>query len=154
MGQPSIYHATVSLSFQIEICNLDRTKSSFLATSLYKKVIFTKNLVTRSCRPSDDMLRRQLLRHWYLSEDRVRLMGMIGFLVQGRVRIRIRVRVRDRVRVYVSFNISISCRSICRRSICHGTILSYTCSVIINQQIWADLIPILSYAIIIILHYT
>ena len=37
MGQPSIYHATVSLSFQIEICNLDRTKSSFLATSLYKK---------------------------------------------------------------------------------------------------------------------
>ena len=40
--------------FQIEICNLDRTKSSFLATSLYKKVIFTKNWVTRSCR-SDDM---------------------------------------------------------------------------------------------------
>ena len=67
------------------------------------------------------MLRRQLLRHRYLSEDRVRLMGMIGFLVQGRVRIRIRVRVRVRVRVYVSFNISISCRSICRRSICHGT---------------------------------
>ena len=53
MGQPSIYHATVALSFQIEICNLDRTKSSFLATSLYKKVIFTKNWVTRSCRPSD-----------------------------------------------------------------------------------------------------
>ena len=26
-----------------------------LATSLYKKVIFTKNWVTRSCRPSDDM---------------------------------------------------------------------------------------------------
>ena len=44
MGQPSIYHATVSLSFQIEICNLDRTISSFLATSLYKKVIFTKNV--------------------------------------------------------------------------------------------------------------
>ena len=43
MGQPSIYHATVALSFQIEICNLDRTKSSFLATSLYKKVIFSKN---------------------------------------------------------------------------------------------------------------
>ena len=42
MGQPSIYHATVALSFQIEICNLDRTKSSFLATSLYKKVIITK----------------------------------------------------------------------------------------------------------------
>ena len=42
--QPSIYHATVALSFQIEICNLDRTKSSFLATSLYKKVIFTKKL--------------------------------------------------------------------------------------------------------------
>ena len=50
-------------------------------------------------------------------------MGMIGFLVQGRVRIRIRVRVRVRVRVYVSFNISISCRSICRRSICHGTVI-------------------------------
>ena len=50
MGQPSIYHATVALSFQIEICNLDRTKSSILATSLYKKVIFTKNWVTRSCR--------------------------------------------------------------------------------------------------------
>ena len=33
-------------------------------------------------------------------------MGMIGFLVEGRVRIRIRVRVRVRVRVYVSFNIS------------------------------------------------
>ena len=56
MGQPSIYHATVALSFQIEICNLDRTKSSFLATSLHKKVIFTKTWVTRSCRPSDDML--------------------------------------------------------------------------------------------------
>ena len=48
-------------------------------------------------------------------------MGMIGFLVEGRVRIRIRVRVRVRVRVYVSFNISISGRSICRRSIWHGT---------------------------------
>ena len=47
-------------------------------------------------------------------------MAMIGFLVEGRVRIRIRVRVR--VRIYVSFNISISCRSICRRSICHGTV--------------------------------
>ena len=32
-----------------------KTKSSFLATSLYKKVIFTKNWVTRSCCPSDDM---------------------------------------------------------------------------------------------------
>ena len=60
MGQPSIYHATVALSFQIEICNLDRTISSFLATSLYKKVIFTKNWVTRSCRPSDVM-------HWHVS---------------------------------------------------------------------------------------
>ena len=56
MGQPSIYHATVALSFQIEICKLDRTKSSVLdSTSLYKKVIFTKNWVTMSCRPSDDM---------------------------------------------------------------------------------------------------
>ena len=42
MGLPSFYYVTVALSFQIEICNLDRTKSSFLATSLYKKVIFTK----------------------------------------------------------------------------------------------------------------
>ena len=33
MGHPSFYHATVALSFQIEICNMDRTKSSFLATS-------------------------------------------------------------------------------------------------------------------------
>ena len=33
----------VALSYQIEICNLDRPKSCFLATSLYKKVIFTKN---------------------------------------------------------------------------------------------------------------
>ena len=56
MGQPSFYHATVALSFQIEISNLDRTKSGFLATSLYKKVIFTKNWVTRFCRPSDDIM--------------------------------------------------------------------------------------------------
>ena len=48
-------------------------------------------------------------------------MGIIGFLVQGTVKIRIRVRVRVRVTVYVSFNIQILCRSICRRSICHGT---------------------------------
>ena len=39
--------------FSNEICNLDRTKSSFLATSLYKKVIFTQNWVTRSCHPTD-----------------------------------------------------------------------------------------------------
>ena len=64
MGQPSIYHATVALSFQIEICNLDRTKSSFLATSLYKKVIFTKNWVTRSCRPSDDMNFSSCRNYW------------------------------------------------------------------------------------------
>ena len=56
MGQPSFYHATVALSFQIEICNLDRTKFSFLATSLYQKVIFNKNWVTRFCRPSDDKM--------------------------------------------------------------------------------------------------
>ena len=44
-----------SIFFSIKICNLDRTKSTFLATSLYKKVIFTKNWVTtcRSCHPSD-----------------------------------------------------------------------------------------------------
>ena len=55
MGQPSFYHATVALSFQIEICNLDRTKSSVLATSLYKNIIFTKNWVTRFYYPTDDM---------------------------------------------------------------------------------------------------
>ena len=51
VGQPSIYHATVAHIFSD--WNLQfgpRTKSSFLATSLYKKVIFTKNWVTRSCR--------------------------------------------------------------------------------------------------------
>ena len=109
MGQPSIYHATVALSFQIEICNLDRTKSSFLATSLYKKVIFTKNWVTRSCRPSDDMrhmkiepysmliwhfLWRQLLLRWYLRQQRVRVRVMIGFFIWDRIRIKVRVRVR------------------------------------------------------------
>ena len=72
------------------------------------------------------MLRRQLLRHRYLSQDRVWLMGMIRFLVQGTIRIRIRVRVRVGVRVYESFNISISCRSICRRSICCGTTITAT----------------------------
>ena len=36
MGQPTFYHATVALSFQIEICNLDRVKYSFLAASLFK----------------------------------------------------------------------------------------------------------------------
>ena len=47
-------HTTVALSFKIEIYNLDRTKSSFLATSLYKKVTFTKNWVTRFYHPTDD----------------------------------------------------------------------------------------------------
>ena len=48
-------------SFQIiEICNLERTTSSFLATSevhVYKKqnAIFTKNWVTRFYRPTDAM---------------------------------------------------------------------------------------------------
>ena len=37
----------------------------------------------------------------YLSKQRVRLVGMTGFLDQGRVRIRVGVRV------YVGFNISI-----------------------------------------------
>ena len=60
MGQPSFYHATVALSFQIEIHNLDRTKSSFLATNLYKKVVFTKNWVTRSCHPTNDMEQEDL----------------------------------------------------------------------------------------------
>ena len=35
------YHATVDLSFQIEISNLDRTESRFLVTSLYRKVNIT-----------------------------------------------------------------------------------------------------------------
>ena len=39
MGQPCFYHATVALSFQIEIYNLDRTKASVLhvATHLFIK---------------------------------------------------------------------------------------------------------------------
>ena len=32
MGQPSLYHAIVALSFQIEIYNLDRRKFSFVAS--------------------------------------------------------------------------------------------------------------------------
>ena len=35
--------------------NLDMTKSSFLATSLYRKVTFTKNWFTRFYHPTDDM---------------------------------------------------------------------------------------------------
>ena len=46
MGQSSFYHATVALFLQIEICSLDRTKSSSLATSSYEKLIFAKNWVT------------------------------------------------------------------------------------------------------------
>ena len=86
---------------------------------------FSQRGVRMSLEVTRHMLRRQLLRHWYLSGDRVRLRGIIGFLVQGRVRIRIRVRVKARVRVYVSFNIRISCRSICRQSICHGTVFGH-----------------------------
>ena len=44
LGQPSFYRATVALSFQIEIYNLERTKSSLLATSLYKKSNFHQKL--------------------------------------------------------------------------------------------------------------
>ena len=44
-----LFTMTVALSFQIEM-NLDRTNSSFLATSLYKKVIFF------SYKVSDDMM--------------------------------------------------------------------------------------------------
>ena len=36
----TFYHAIVDLSLQIEICNLDRTKSSVQATNLYKKSNF------------------------------------------------------------------------------------------------------------------
>ena len=78
MGQPSIYHATVALSFQIEICNLDRTKFSVLATSLYKKFIFTKNWVTRSCRPSDDI---QL---WERHPGAISRLGVAGCSWQAR----------------------------------------------------------------------
>ena len=58
MEQSSFYHATVALSFHIEICNLDRTKSSCLATSLYK-VILTKHLVAWFYHPTDDMVFKQ-----------------------------------------------------------------------------------------------
>ena len=58
------------------------------------------------------LLRRQLLRWWYLGQQRVRVSVMIGFLVRGRVRIKIRIRVR--VRVGVTFNVSIYHRSKCR----------------------------------------
>ena len=51
------------------------------------------------------LLRRQLLRWWYLRQQRVRVRVMIGFLVRGRVRIKIRI--RDRVRIGVTFNVSI-----------------------------------------------
>ena len=58
------------------------------------------------------LLRRQLLRWWYLGQQRLRLGVMIRFLVRGRVRIKIRFRVR------VTFNVSIYHRSNCRRSKC------------------------------------
>ena len=46
MGQPSFYHATVALSFQIEICNLDRGRRWFPSFKIiFKKVIFIQNLV-------------------------------------------------------------------------------------------------------------
>ena len=35
MGQPSFYHATVTLSFQVELAQIGQDKSSFLATGLY-----------------------------------------------------------------------------------------------------------------------
>lgn len=44
MGQHSFYHAMVSLSFQIEMENLDRIKSSCIATRLYKKSNFHQKL--------------------------------------------------------------------------------------------------------------
>ena len=69
MGQPSIYHATVALSFQIEICNLDRTKSSFLATSLYKKVIFTKIELQGLVAPATICKYPLNTQQWYLKEN-------------------------------------------------------------------------------------
>ena len=53
MGQSSFCHATVALSFQTENWNFDRTKCSLLATSVYKKVILSKNWVTRFYHPTD-----------------------------------------------------------------------------------------------------
>ena len=57
MGQPSLYHATMALVLQIDISNLDRTKSSLLSCKfLYQTSNFTKVWVTRSYHPSDNML--------------------------------------------------------------------------------------------------
>ena len=64
MGQSSFYHATVALFLQIEICNLDRTKSSSLATSSYEKVIFAKNWVTRSLISPHRLLCCPTLANW------------------------------------------------------------------------------------------
>ena len=58
------------------------------------------------------LLRRQLLRWWYLGQQRVRIKVIIGFLVWDRAMIKIRVRVG------VSFNVGIYHRSNCRRSNC------------------------------------
>ena len=56
MGQPSFYHATVPFSLQIEIRNLDRTESNFLAARSYqKRVIFKKNWVRKFYHPTNDM---------------------------------------------------------------------------------------------------
>ena len=60
MGQPSFCHVTVALSFQIKICNLDRTKACFVATSLNKKYIFTRNWVTRLYHPTNDLHAKRL----------------------------------------------------------------------------------------------
>ena len=59
---------------------------------------------------SDIFFRRQLLRWWYLEQQRVRVRVMIGVLFRGRVRIKIRLGV--------TFNVSIYHRSNCRRSKC------------------------------------
>ena len=64
------------------------------------------------------LLQRQLLRLWYLRQQRVRVRVMIGFLVRDRVRIKIMIRVRVRVRVGVTFNVGVYRWSNCRRSKC------------------------------------
>ena len=86
-------------------------------TYKYKTYIYMYILLDHACiLVIRHLLRRQLLRWWYLGQQRLRVRVMIGFLVRGRVKIKIRFRVR--VRVGVMFNINIYHRSNYRRSKC------------------------------------